>query len=90
MTMAVNFDRPTHRCGQGCRHDPMPLPMTGGRCAYYSPGRPGQICGRESVAVYINERAKVRCTYRCEVHDRSIAQAEAAAEGYTRQPVVRS
>ena len=57
-------------------HDTAPQ---GGRCAFYSPGRPGGICGRAPVAVYINERAPVRLTYRCRNHDLTVA-AEAAAE----------
>lgn len=64
-----------------------PYPPTGGRCAFYSSGRPGDICGRQPVAVYVNPRAKVRRTYRCSFHDRDVAVAEAARLGFVRQAV---
>lgn len=66
-----------------------PLPATGARCAYHSPGRPGDICGRAPVAVYVNPRAKVRSTYRCATHDQGVNRAAAAEQGYLRQEVDR-
>lgn len=86
MSMAAHV-RPGPRtpCSPGPhQHD---VPPTGGRCAYYSPGRPGDICGRQPVAVYVNPAAKVRSTYRCASHDREVNRAEAARQGFARQAV---
>ena len=68
-------------------HAPAPARPVGGRCAYYSPGRPGDICGRHPVAVYISPTAKVRSTYRCRAHDREVNRAEAERQGFRRMPV---
>lgn len=68
-------------------HEPLPDRPVGGRCAYYSPGRPGDICGRTPAAVYISPTAKVRSTYRCSVHDREVNRAEAERQGFRRLPV---
>ena len=86
MTMAAQVTPGSHApCAPGAhRHD---VPPQGGKCAFYSPGRPGDICGRTSVAVYVNPRAKVRHTFRCALHDSMVAQAEAAAQGYRREAV---
>lgn len=65
-------------------HAPAPA---GGRCAYFEPNRPGQICGRQPVAVYVNADAKVRNTFRCRAHDREVNRAEAARQGFRRLPV---
>ena len=66
------------------RHEP---PPSGGRCAYYSPGRPGDICGRTPTAVYISPTAKVHSTYRCRTHDREVNRMEAERQGFRRLPV---
>lgn len=68
------------------RHAPA---KRGAGCAFYSPGRPGDICGRTPVASYTNPRAKVYRTWRCAHHDSMVAQAEAAAQGYRREAVAR-
>lgn len=88
MSMAFNVGRDTAPCQPNCAdHGPMPVRPEGGRCAYFSPGRPGQICGRESVAVYVSDTAAIRCTYRCSVHDREVNRAEAERQGFRRMPV---
>jgi hypothetical protein len=88
MTMAAQIRPGSHApCSNGQhRHD---VPPRGGRCAFYSPGRPGDICGRTPVASYTNPRAKVYRTWRCAHHDSMVAQAEAAAQGYRREAVAR-
>ena len=68
-------------------HAPAPAKPEGGRCAYWEPNRPGQICGRQPVAVYVNADAKVRNSYRCAVHDREVCRAEAKRQGFRRLPV---
>lgn len=68
-------------------HAPAPAKPEGGRCAYWEPNRPGQICGRTPVAVYVNADAKVRNSYRCAVHDREVCRAEAKRQGFRRLPV---
>ena len=68
-------------------HAPLPERPTGGRCAFYSEGRPGKICGRTPVAVYVNADAKVRNTFRCRAHDREVNRAEAERQGFRRLPV---
>lgn len=60
-------------------------PPTGGRCGYWSPGRPGNICGRPSVAAYIRQPQGI--AWRCATHDKEVAQAEAARLGFVRQAV---
>jgi hypothetical protein len=86
MTMAAHVTPGSHApCGPE-RHT-HPVPPTGGRCAFWSPGRPGDICGRPPVAVYVNPRAAVLRTYRCRLHDRDVNRAEAERQGYTRQAV---
>ena len=84
MTMAVNFDRPTHRCGQGCRHDPLPAPRTGGRCAFPDKRHTSGLCDEAAVALYVNPRATVRNTYRCARHDRDVVVEAAARDGFRR------
>lgn len=83
MTMAARITPGTHApcTSRAHRHD---VPPTGGRCAFYSPGRPGNICGRTPVAVYVNPNAKVTNTYHCVVHDRDIVVVEAARQGFRR------
>lgn len=77
-------------CAPGLhRHEPTKGRPTGGVCAFWSPGRPGDICGRTPVASYTNPRAKVYRTWRCAHHDSMVAQAEAAAQGYRREAVAR-
>jgi hypothetical protein len=81
MTMAAHAD-PRPVCPPtGCRHE---QPATGGRCAFYEPNRPGNICGREAVAVYVNDAVQPPMAYRCAIHDRDVAQAEAARRGFRR------
>lgn len=87
MTLAAYPDRPTHRCATGCRHAPMPEKPVGGRCAFPNGRRSGGLCGRESVAVYINPKARPRCTYRCADHDSDVIVEEAAKLGFRRFPV---
>lgn len=84
MTMAAYPDRPTHRCEPGCRHTP---PPTGGKCAFPSGRRSDGLCGRDPVAVYVNPRARPRCTYRCAWHDSDVIVEEAARLGFRRLPV---
>lgn len=67
------------------RHDPVPQ---GGRCAFHAPERPGGICGRTPVAVYVNPSAKVHSTYRCRRHDLRVAVAAAAELGFVRYAIV--
>lgn len=83
MTMAARITPGSHApcTSRAHRHD---VPPIGGRCAFYSPGRPGGICGREPVAVYVNPNAKVLNTYRCRDHDSAIVVAEAARQGFRR------
>lgn len=64
-------------------------PLTGGRCAFPAEKRPGGICGRAPVAVYVNPDATPRNTFRCRSHDRDVVVAEAARMGWTRQAVTR-
>lgn len=84
MTMAVHTERRAVCPPTAHRH---PVPATGGRCAFHSPGRPGDICGRDPVALYVNPAAKVRNTYRCAFHDRDVARDEAARQGFVRMEV---
>lgn len=88
MSMAARITPGSHApCAPGPhRHEPV---KRGGACAYWSPGRPGDICGREAVAVYINPDAPVRNTYRCSVHDREVSRRAAAEAGYRREAVAR-
>jgi hypothetical protein len=81
MTMAIHPE-PRPVCPPtGCRHEQAP---TGGRCAFYEPNRPGNICGHEPVAVYVNDAVWPPMSYRCATHDRDVAQAEAARQGFHR------
>jgi hypothetical protein len=83
--MAVQIRPRGHVCPpSGCQHQ---QPPTGGKCAFFSPGRPGSICGRDSVAVYVNPDAPVRSTYRCARHDRDVAVAAARDLGFERLEV---
>lgn len=66
------------------RHD-HPVPPTGGRCAF--PVAPDRLCGRPAAAVYVNERAWPRNTYRCARHDRDVVVAAAADLGFRRMAV---
>ena len=85
MTMAARAGHESGPCpSTQHRHD---QPQTGGRCAFYSPGRPGDICGRAPVALYVNPFAKVLNTYRCATHDRPIVHEAAAAQGFRRVPL---
>lgn len=83
MTMAASITPGSHApCPpEGHRHE---QPPQGGRCAFFSPGRPDNICGRRPVAVYVNPQAKVLNTYRCRDHDGAIVVAEAERQGFRR------
>jgi hypothetical protein len=86
MTMAAHVTPGSHAPCSHERHT-HPVPPVGERCAFFTEGRPGDICGRPPVAVYTNPRAAVLRTYRCRVHDRDVNRAEAERQGYTRQAV---
>jgi len=87
MTMAAQVTPGTHAPCPPSQHRHEPV-KRGGRCAYWSPGRPDNICGRTSVAVYVNDAVTPPMTYRCESHDQEVNRAEAARLGFVRQAVV--
>ncbi len=87
MTMPLLPDGPVRCPSTPHRHDPMPAKPVGGRCAYFEPNRPGNICGRTPTALYVNPKAKVLNTYRCSDHDREVNRAEAERQGFRRLPV---
>lgn len=58
------------------------VPPTGGRCARWSPGRPGQMCGRPGTVLYVNAAATPRHQWRCARHDGEIVVVEAARMGW--------
>lgn len=85
--MAINVDRPTHACSSGCRHDPLPAPRTGGRCAFPDARHRSGLCDDEAVAVYVNESVWPRNTFRCVRHDRDVVVEAAARAGFVRLPM---
>ena len=82
MTMAARVAPAAHVCpSTPHRHDPTP---SGGRCAFPDSRRSDGLCGREPVAVYVNPKAKVRNTYRCQAHDQDVVVEAAARDGFRR------